>query len=443
MIHQGNCYTFDISKLLQEIHYEIDKQEISYNSTKLNVLEYIKDSTLFDRNNFTYSLYKINFINGVYDFEKDQFFDNSKPTPSEPPPYIPQENKPYPPVVLGKDYLFYEISHPFLTDIKYKCRNFKRALRQWLGPKNVVRPRDIFEMIGYCLTTSSKFKKAFLNYGNKDSGKSTFTNVLVKIIGRDNISSISLQRLNQRFGTNELQFKLLNLHPDLPKRKLFEVGIFKAATGDDLLIPAERKRGNQYAFRNSAKFWFNANEIPQVENMNDDAFFDRWILINFPNNFNHNSGIHDIDFAEKIADNWKERQGILHEAVKGLKRLISRGHFRKEIELNTRHVWNYYSNPLYAFIFDFCVKEPHQHIAVDDFYEKYNEYRLEKGLNGVKKQTLTPEMQMLGIPKKQFRVLKERTYGYSGIKWKEGINDEPEQITLLEKQFGIACKTRA
>ncbi len=56
------------------------------------------------------------------------------------------------------------------------------------------RKNAILEMIGYSMTTSVKLQKAFILYGETArNGKSTLSNVIQALIGKDNVSNISLK----------------------------------------------------------------------------------------------------------------------------------------------------------------------------------------------------------------------------------------------------------
>ena len=95
--------------------------------------------------------------------------------------------------------------------------------------------------------------------------------------------------------------------------------------------------GKQFEFKNYAKFWFNANDIPPLDYIEDDAFFERFMLLHFPNQFNNVDEGFILQFWETLTKP-SEIQGVIHEAMRGLKRLIERKGFRKEVINNTKHI---------------------------------------------------------------------------------------------------------
>ena len=77
--------------------------------------------------------------------------------------------------------------------------------------------------------------------------------------------------------------KLANLVGDISKDALKGTGNFKLITGKDQ-ISARRKYLNRIKTTIYAKQIFSANELPVTYDLTS-AFFDRWIIIDFPFKF--------------------------------------------------------------------------------------------------------------------------------------------------------------
>ena len=76
-------------------------------------------------------------------------------------------------------------------------------------------------MIGYLMTLDNSLKKAFMVYGQQDSGKTQNLLIINHIIGEENIARIELQRLDSdQFGTDGLEFRMVCEDDDLPKDRL-------------------------------------------------------------------------------------------------------------------------------------------------------------------------------------------------------------------------------
>ena len=169
--------------------------------------------------------------------------------------------------------------------IKYNpnadCPKIKEFINQIMREEDVV---VLQELAGYCLWKDYPIQKAFALVGEGSNGKSTFLRLLTKLLGKENVSSISLQDLvNNRFAVANLYGKLANIFADLPPEILKDTAKFKMLTGGDI-ITAEKKFKNPFKFYNYAKLIFSCNRLP-VTYDDTTAFFRRWVIINFPNTF--------------------------------------------------------------------------------------------------------------------------------------------------------------
>ena len=402
MIKENNHYSFKTNDMYLYIKEIIDLfSKGSYTTYKRNAEEIIKDSTLFNRKTFCTNSSIINFKNGVYDVKKEEFHQDHN------------------------GMFFYCIPHDWVEK-KHGCPKFEKALGEWLIPpdkSNVIQFSDIYEMIGLCMSTHTGFKKSFLNIGPKDSGKTQFTNIVTYIIGEDNTEAIPLQRMTKdHFGTVGLQMKLLNVAGELGKSAVKNPETFKTLTGDDFKVPAEVKGGKQFKFTNFAKFWFNGNNFPEVYEVDDFAFFERFLIIFFPNIFKQTDKGFKLKYFETICTP-DEIAGIIQRALKGLKRLIERKGFRPEIQQNARHLWLYESNSVYQFIQDYCEMDPLEKIKKKTFYDIFQDL----AKKWVSMNKFTSQLQQFGISSRQLRdegTPTSRSYYYTGVKLKSDIEDK-------------------
>src|SRR5699024_184682 len=83
----------------------------------------------------------------------------------------------------------------------------------------------IKEMLGYTIYRSNVLEKAFLLKGEAGSGKSTLLNAIAKFIGEENIESLSLSQLNEKFYTGLLKGKLANIGDDIPYRTIGDTSV--------------------------------------------------------------------------------------------------------------------------------------------------------------------------------------------------------------------------
>ena len=179
------------------------------------------------------------------------------------------------------------------------------------------------EIFGYLLFKQNFLDKSFLLVGNGGNGKSTLLNMMANFVGEENVSSVSLPGLSERFNLAELHNKLLNAGDDIPIQSIKDASNFKKlSTGER--ITAERKGQDPFQFRNYAKLVFSANAIPRwFENSN--GIFDRLVLV--PLNAQLRNNPKRDPFLEKKVTTDEARSHILNLAIKALGQLLHRRKF--------------------------------------------------------------------------------------------------------------------
>lgn len=190
----------------------------------------------------------------------------------------------------------------------------------------------IQEWFGFPLYRKYFLKKALIIYGEPDTGKTTLVNLLINFIGDDNVSGLALQELGiaEKFRQIQLYEKFLNVKDDLDAYDVKRTGALKTVTGLSR-ITAQRKFGDEFEFTNFAKMIFVGNTIPSTKDLDDDAYYGRWIIIEFDKIFG--GGEKDIDLANKISTP-EELSGVLNWALVGLKRLRENKKFSFELSID-------------------------------------------------------------------------------------------------------------
>jgi len=254
------------------------------------------------------------------------------------------------------------------------CPKIKEFISEIVPESDILLTQEMF---GYCLYRDYSLDKAFLLIGEGSNGKSTLLNLLTKFLGKENVSSISLQDLDtNRFAIAELHGKLANIYADLPDLALNHTGKFKMLTGGDI-ISAERKFKGHFTFVNYAKLIFSCNKVPESRD-DTTAFYRRWCIINFPNKFegeNRNPNI-----LEEISTE-EELSGLLNWALEGLHRLLKNKQFSNSItteEIREQYIKQ--SNPVLAFVEDRLISDSQGEISKDELYRAFCDYCEEIGL---------------------------------------------------------------
>ena len=135
-----------------------------------------------------------------------------------------------------------------------------------------------YEFFAYCLTIDVSFQKMLYLIGSGGHGKSLILEYVNHIVGHENISHISPQKLGQRFQSVGLMNKLLNSVSDISSKAIKNTDLIKQLTGDDA-IPAEYKGGDTFSFYNTAKMLFSANKMPKVEDEDSNGYYRRLMML--------------------------------------------------------------------------------------------------------------------------------------------------------------------
>lgn len=137
--------------------------------------------------------------------------------------------------------------------------------------------------------------------GKASNGKSTYLNWLRQILGTENVSSLDIATLGQRFQAGRVVGKLANLGDDIPDGFLKgdELSMFKKlVTGD--AIYTDVKNGDGYEFRPTASMVFSMNTVPRLSDTTD-GIFRRLAFIPFRKRFAPGLPGYDPNMAAKLA----------------------------------------------------------------------------------------------------------------------------------------------
>ena len=232
------------------------------------------------------------------------------------------------------------------------------------------------EWMGYFFLRSYMFKKAIIFVGEGNTGKTTLLEVIDHMLGKDNISSVTLQKMSgDKFAAAHLFGKHGNLVDELSAKDINDTGNFKIATGGGS-ISGEYKYGNQFSFNNFSKLTFACNKIPDVKDFDDDAYFNRWIVIRF-----------DKMIEKKIPNFIKtlttddERSGVFNLAMCGLDRLMEQGGFSySKNALDTKREMMRSGSSVAQFAAERLEQENGSEMTKENLYDQYSQFCSDKGL---------------------------------------------------------------
>ena len=267
-----------------------------------------------------------------------------------------------------------------------------KAFKQWVGGKWLL----LFEIIGFVLYPRP-YKKAILLtdaedvMGRGDTGKSTFIRYLQSILGPENYSTVAAQEFtkrNQDKGKTSMIFrKLANFYPDLPEEAFENIGEFKVVTGEDA-IPIRMLYKQAFVWRNPyVKHIYSANKPPVVRGA-DDAFWNRWLVVEFIGGFKEKIR----EFEKTLYDEIPKAIAI---GIAAFYKVLKRGSFSYENTPEDAKIkWLSRSDSVFSFMLwakssGALVEDPAGRILVESLYPYYVRYCGVRGLNPVRQEDFT------------------------------------------------------
>ena len=237
------------------------------------------------------------------------------------------------------------------------------------------------ECIGYCFFRSNEMQKAFILVGDKANGKSTFLDVIKKIIGTDNYSALDLKNIGDRFSKAVLYGKLANIGDDISDEFISDASLFKKITAGNT-IQAEYKGQDPFEFSPYAKLIFSANNMPRIRDKTG-AVLRRLVIIPFNAQFKETDKDYDPQIKQKLFEE-SSIEYFIALGVKGLQRVLSNHKFTfaKRVEEQIED-YRELNNPVLGFIRDneetfgsgFYFRQP-----VSEVYSMYKLYCSDNGL---------------------------------------------------------------
>lgn len=254
----------------------------------------------------------------------------------------------------------------------------------------------MYEIIGYTLTRSIKAEKCFYFYGNGANGKSTLIKVIHQLVGRHNVSEVSLSMLSENFGLESMIGKYINIvgENEVKGKMLTEV-LKSIISGDSMSIPRKYKTALEVNLR--CKLIHVVNNLPQVDDTSD-GYWRKVKVIPFEASFKGDKA--DKFLMEKLTD---ECSGILNLGLIGLKRLEENSYEFSHCEAISRVEEQYQlsQKPGVEYFIENYDLDPNNRIHKTVFYNNFCEWARENG-----KSTLSSQ---------KFWVMLERYWQEKGI----------------------------
>lgn len=218
---------------------------------------------------------------------------------------------------------------------------------------------------GYCLLPDCRFQRCLFLIGNGSNGKSVIIDILVDLLGQENVSSLPMQLFSQRFLIGQLKDKLINVAGEISTQGIIDTDVFKNAVSGGLLM-ADEKHGKPYGFYPHAKHIFAMNEVPKITDKSY-GFARRPIVLKFTEQFDGDKK--DPNLTNMLRS---ELDGIFLWMLDGLNMILANKdlYIPKVVDADGQEFLAT-ANPVLLFFDECCVVGDDRFVAPQKLYDTY------------------------------------------------------------------------
>jgi putative DNA primase/helicase len=314
---------------------------------------------------------------------------------------------------------FFKYQLDFCYDGEADAPLFMKYLDRVLPDKTA---QDVLsEFTGYIFTRTKvlKMEKTLLLYGSGANGKSVFFDILMSLLGSENVSNYTLESLTDVSGYKRAMIgdKLVNYASEISKR-LYTDTFKQLVSGEPLEARLPYKE--PFIITDYAKLIFNCNELPKdIEQTY--AFFRRFLILPF--NVRIPEEEQDKELARKIIET--ELSGVLNWALNGLRRLLINKRFTECVSATEAlDKFKIDSDSVKLFLKDSNMeKSTNSTTYLKDLYSRYKDYCKENMYKACSNKVFSERLRNM-----DFEFTRNKHGYYLNI---EHVEDE----ALLEKEF--------
>lgn len=325
----------------------------------------------------------INFQNGVWDIERGEL--------------LPHDSK----------YLqTLQIPHPVGEYKPFQETRLYDFFKKTNLPKEDIKM--LLKYMAYCLTLDYGLKTFMILCGQSNTGKSVLIRFFENLVGKQNVSSLSMHELNMRFYPSQLYNRLLNSCADNSSLPLSSIENLKKITGGDQIMH-EKKGKEPFFFVPFCKLIFSFNQLPLQLEEKSNAFYKRMRIL-FMNNelFLNNDYVNDLCSEEGVSEIIPYLLHLL--PVKDIPRTSTSDKYVEALRQD--------SDSIHAFIAKQCELGSGMSVEKNALYEAYCRFCVDTGRENSKKHSFMRNIRSQGF--KETRDGKSREYLWLGIGLKKG-----------------------
>lgn len=227
----------------------------------------------------------------------------------------------------------------------------------------------LWQIIAECLNGNYTRGKFFILVGTGNNAKGTFSQMLIHLIGEDNVSNLRMEQIGERFSPSTMIGKVANIGDDIKGDYLPESqNLLSITTGDTIMV--EPKREQAFSVTLTTTMVFSANKIPKIKNTSN-GLYRRMCIVPFLADFN--GSIEDKSIKHEKIKRQDVQEYILYKALaQEFEKFIEPG-----IVSNMLNEYKKFNDPLVEFFDEVWADDEYtncQKIPTDYVYKKYVSY---------------------------------------------------------------------
>ena len=189
------------------------------------------------------------------------------------------------------------------------------------GSVNQMKMQFLYQIAGYCLLKKNYFGKFFVFQGEGQTGKSTFQDIIVKMLSEVNRARVGIDKMDADYYLATLLSKLVNIDDDAVDGKILEnTGRFKSlVSGNEITVRQIFKE--PVTFTPFATCMFSCNKLPRIMDKTS-GLYRRLVIIEL----NNKVLAPDPLFLNKLTE--RDMEYFLYKAVYWVGIALKEGHFR-------------------------------------------------------------------------------------------------------------------
>jgi putative DNA primase/helicase len=247
--------------------------------------------------------------------------------------------------------------------------------------------------VGYSLTGHSSEEILFYLFGPPRSGKGTFTETLLALLGKPLSAEVNFSTFTEKRGKDDQNFDLAPLKPcrlvvasESNEHERFNEGKIKSITGGSEIYCAF-KHHDQFNYKPQFKIWLSSNH-PVNADPTDDAVWGRIRVIEFPHSF---LGVENKRLKAKMRSK-EVLEGVLAWAVEGARKwyaLPDHGLAELDTSRQVKALQRAELDNVQVWLDECCAKEPEHFTTNAEIYTSYSMWCKDNGVTPKQQKALS------------------------------------------------------